>query len=331
MSRTPWAWVRVLCGAAILAVLVWRVGAGPFVRAVPSIDAWSLTAVFGISVVTTGCCAWRWSLVARGLGVGLPLPTAVAACYRSQFLNTTLPGGVVGDVHRAWRHGQDAGDLSRGVRAVAWERLAGHVVLTSQAVVVLLLLPSPVQSSMPLVAASIAALAVAAVAAVAIGRSLGPLGPVLWGRLARAAAGDLRDGLLARRAWPGILVASAVAVVGHALTFLIAARIAGSEASPARLLPLAVLVILAMGLPTIVAGWGPREGIAAWAFGAAGLGAAQGVATAVVYGVMSFVASLPGAVVLLVAWWLRRHSRDRRPVSAGAWQRADSMEGPVHV
>jgi len=328
MSRTPWARVRVLCGAAILAVLVWRVGAGPFVRAVPSIDAWSLTVVFGISVVTTGCCAWRWSLVARGLGVGLPLPTAVAACYRSQFLNTTLPGGVVGDVHRAWRHGQDAGDLSRGVRAVAWERLAGHVVLTSQAVVVLLLLPSPVQSSMPLVAAAIAALAVAAVA---IGRSLAPLGPVLWGRLARAAAGDLRDGLLARRAWPGILVASAVAVVGHALTFLIAARMAGSEASPARLLPLAVLVILAMGLPTSVAGWGPREGMAAWAFGAAGLGAAQGVATAVVYGVMSVVASLPGAVVLLVAWWLRRHGRHPRSVSAPAWQPADSTEGTVHV
>jgi hypothetical protein len=122
-----------------------------------------------------------------------------------------------------------------------------------------------------------------------------------------------------------------VAVVGHALTFLIAARIAGSEASPARLLPLAVLVILAMGVPTSVAGWGPREGMAAWAFGAAGLGAVQGVATAVVYGVMSFVASLPGAVVLLVAWWLRRNSRDACPMSARDWQPADSTEGTVHV
>jgi uncharacterized membrane protein YbhN (UPF0104 family) len=328
MSRTPWAWVQVLCGAAILAVLVWRVGTAPFVDAVPSIDAWSLTAVLGISVVTTGCCAWRWGLVARGLGVGLPLPVAVAACYRSQFLNTTLPGGVVGDVHRAWRHGQDAGDLSRGARAVAWERLAGHVVLTSFAVAVLLLLPSPIQPSMPLVVAAIAALALAAVV---ISRSLAPVGPVLWTRVARAAAGDLRDGLLARRAWPGILLASSVAVVGHALTFLIAARIAGSDASPVRLLPLAVLVILAMGVPTSVAGWGPREGMAAWAFGAAGLGAAQGVATAVVYGVMSFVASLPGAAVLLVAWWLRRHSRDPRAVGARTWQPADSTEGPVHV
>jgi hypothetical protein len=38
---------------------------------------------------------------------------------------------------------------------------------------------------------------------------------------------------------------------------------------------------------------------------AAGLGASLGVATAVVYGVMVFVASLPGAAVLLITW-LRR-------------------------
>ena len=55
-----------------------------------------------------------------------------------------------------------------------------------------------------------------------------------------------------------------------------------------------------MGLPN-VAGWGPREGVAAWAFGAGGLGAQQGVATAVVYGVMVFVGALPGAIVMLVA------------------------------
>jgi hypothetical protein len=45
--------------------------------------------------------------------------------------------------------------------------------------------------------------------------------------------------------------------------------------------------------------------VAAWVFGAAGLGAQRGVATAVVYGVMALVASLPGAAVLVVAWFGR--------------------------
>jgi hypothetical protein len=68
------------------------------------------------------------------------------------------------------------------------------------------------------------------------------------------------------------------------------------------MLPLALLVLLAMALPTNVAGWGPREGAAAGVFAMAGLGAAQGVATAVVYGVMVLVATLPGAVLLMGAW-----------------------------
>ena len=49
-----------------------------------------------------------------------------------------------------------------------------------------------------------------------------------------------------------------------------------------------------------VGGWGPREGVTAWVFAAAGLGASLGVATAVVYGVMVFVSTLPGAAVLMV-------------------------------
>jgi uncharacterized membrane protein YbhN (UPF0104 family) len=125
-----------------------------------------------------------------------------------------------------------------------------------------------------------------------------------WARLRSAAAGDIRDGLLARRAWLGIALASAVVVGGHAATFLLAARTAGTTAPLTQMLPIALIVLLAGVLPS-VGGWGPREGVTAWVFGAAGLGAQQGVATAVVYGVMVFVASLPGVVVLVVAWFRR--------------------------
>jgi hypothetical protein len=112
---------------------------------------------------------------------------------------------------------------------------------------------------------------------------------------------DVRGGLLARSAWPGIALASALVVAGHAVTFLLAARTAGIGAPASQVLPLALLVMLIMVVPSI-GGWGPREGGTAWAFAAVGLGASQGVTTAVVYGVMVFVASLPGAAVLVVSW-----------------------------
>ena len=302
--RAAWRWARLAAAAATLAVLVWRLGTGPFLDGLRTVDGGALAAAAGLAVLTTVCCAWRWRIVARGLGVDLPLGTAVAAYYRSLFLNVTLPGGVVGDVHRGISHGRDTSDVGRGLRAVAWERSAGQVVQVVLTVAVLLVVPSPVRAAMPLVALAL----LAAAAGVALAARVRPAaGRSRWARLRSAAARDLRDGLLARRAWPAIALASALVVAGHAVTFLIAARTAGATAPLSRMLPLALLVMLAAALPN-VGGWGPREGVTAWAFAAAGLGASRGVATAVVYGVMVFVASLPGAAVLVAAWVRRTRS-----------------------
>src|SRR4029078_9581203 len=134
---------RLAGGAAILAVLVWRVGAGPFVDGLRLTTRWSLAAAVAITSLTTLCCAWRWSLVAGGLGVDVPLRTAVSAYYRSLFLNSTLPGGAVGAVHRCVLQGRAAGDLGRGLRSVAWERASGQAVQALLTVAVVLLLPSP--------------------------------------------------------------------------------------------------------------------------------------------------------------------------------------------
>ena len=312
MSRNWWAWVRLLGGAAILGVLAWRVGTGPFLDGIRTVDGWSLAAGAGIAVLTTACCAWRWSLIARGLGIAVPLHSAVAAYYRSQFLNTTLPGGVLGDVHRGVAHGRDVGDVGRGLRAVVWDRFAGQAVQAALTVIVLVAVPSPVRFAMPVVVGVLAGVVLLGVLLLRISpRGSGSR----WARTVRAAACDIRHGVLARQAWPAIAAASTVVVAGHAATFLIAVRTAGVSASPVRMLPLALLVLLAMGVPANVGGWGPREGAAAWAFGAAGLGAGQGVATAVVYGVMVLVASLPGAVVL-IAQWLRR---SKQPAETPRW------------
>ena len=309
INRSLWTWARLAGGAAILAVLVERVGTGPFVDAVRLTNAGALVAALAVTAVTTVACAWRWRLVAHGLGSEVPLPAAVGAYYRSQFLNCTLPGGVLGDVHRAVTRGRDAGDMSRSVRAVGWERSAGQVVQIVLTVVALLLLPSPLRSSLPTIVA--VALEVALILLLVGFVVRGTRG--LPARIVRAASDDVRHGLLDRRLWPGILFASTLAVAGHLVVFLVAARTAGVPASAGEILPLALIVLLASAVPTNIAGWGPREGAAAWAFGAAGLGAAQGATVAVVYGVMVLVATLPGAVLLLGDWLVGRGRRAPAP------------------
>ncbi|MER6141283.1 lysylphosphatidylglycerol synthase domain-containing protein, partial [Streptomyces sparsogenes] len=141
-ARALRARLGTIAGAAVLAVVLWRVGTGAFLDGVRRIDATTLLAALGLGLLTTVFSAWRWCVVARALRIRLPLGRAVADYYRALFLNAALPGGVLGDVHRAVRHGSDAGDVGRGVRAVVLERTAGQVVLAAVGAGILLARPS---------------------------------------------------------------------------------------------------------------------------------------------------------------------------------------------
>ena len=118
--------------------------------------------------------------------------------------------------------------------------------------------------------------------------------------------------------WPQITLASVLVVAGHTATFVIAARVAGSTAPLGELVALLMVVQTVMVIPLSIGGWGLREGAAAWAFGAAGLGAATGVTVATLYAVLMLAAVAPGAGLLLTDAVRRRRDQgqpgeSRRP------------------
>jgi uncharacterized membrane protein YbhN (UPF0104 family) len=301
--------LRLAAGVAVLWFLVRLVGAAPFAGGLRAVTWPGVGAAVTLTVLTTVCSAWRWRVVARALGADIDLPTATGAYYRSLFLNSVLPGGILGDVNRAVTQGRRAGDVTQGVRAVAWERLCGQVVQAVVAAIVLLTLPSPVRWVLPYVLAGIAGVAGCAALVVGIAARHGRSRPA---RAARTLAADLRRGLLVRSVWPQVTLASLLVVAGHTATFVIAARIAGCTAPLGELIALLMVVQLAGGIPLSVAGWGPREGVAAWAFAAAGLGAANGVTVATLYAVLMLAAVSPGAG-LLVRDAARRRRGQRQP------------------
>ena len=307
--RSVRRWASPAISLAVLAFVIWRLGTGPFVSGLDAVDARALLLAAAIFFVATVAGAWRWTVVSRGLGLRLSLRAAVAAYYRAVFLNLVLPAGVAGDVHRGVSHGREEHDVGRGLRAVGWERGAGQVVQVVLTISVLLVLPSPVRSAMPYVAA---AAVLVVLAFVLLARVKGSGGRSRWTRARNTVVSDIGNGVLRRNALPAVVLTSVVVTLGHAATFVVAARAVVVDAPLSRLVPLALLAVLAMVLPSI-AGWGPREGATAWVFAAAGLGADRGAATAVVYGVLVLAASLPGAIVLVVGW-LPRHrvSRGRR-------------------
>ncbi len=302
------AWLKLLVGLGIVVALVWKVGANGVLEGFRVIDVGEVLAALGIGLATTVLSAWRWCLVAHRLGLRLPLGRAVADYYRALFLNAVLPAGVLGDVHRAVRHGREEGDVGAGVRAVVLERTAGQAVVVIAGVVVLLAGPAIA----PARDIGLAILIVASVVVfgyLAMRRWTGP--DSRW----RRTLDDVRSGLLARDAWPGVALLSTAVLVGHITLFVVAAHAAGANLPAAQLVPLIIVSLLAMGLPVNIGGWGPREGATVLMFAAAGLGAAQGLTTAVVYGLLGLVASLPGAL-LLVRRQQERQQDSRQEVTA---------------
>jgi uncharacterized membrane protein YbhN (UPF0104 family) len=308
--------LRLAVGVAVLWFLWRQVGAAPFKDGLRAVTWPAVVAAVTLTALTTACSAWRWRVVARALGVDISLPGAVCAYYRSLFLNSVLFGGVVGDVHRAVTHGRRAGDVVRGVRAVGWERLCGQVIQAVVTAVVLLALPSPVRPALPYVLAGIAGIAGCAALVV---RRAARRGRSRLTRAARAVSDDLRHAVLAPGVWPQLTVASVLVVAGHTATFVIAARVAGCTAPLGELVALLMVVQTVMVIPLSVGGWGLREGAAAWAFAAAGLGAATGVTVATLYAVLMLAAVAPGAGLLLGDAVRRRPGQpaeSRRPAPA---------------
>jgi len=288
--------LRLTAGVIVLWFLWRQVGAAPFEDGLRAVTWQAVLAAVTLTVLTTVCSAWRWRVVARALGVDIGLPDAVCAYYRSLFLNSVLPGGVLGDVHRAVMHGRRAGDVARGLRAVAWERLWGQAIQAVVTVVVLLTLPSPVRPALPYVLAGAAGLAGCAALIV---RRAARRGRPRLARAAQAVSADLRCGLLAPDVWPQLTLASVLVVAGHTVTFVIAARVAGCTAPLGELVALLMVVQVAVVIPLSIGGWGLREGAAAWAFAAAGLGAAAGVTVATLYALLMLAAVAPGAGLLV--------------------------------
>jgi Lysylphosphatidylglycerol synthase TM region len=312
--------LRLLRPAVAVAVLwfLWRrVGAAPFAAGFRAVTWPAVVAAVTLTALTTACSAWRWRIVARALGVGIGMPSAVGAYYRSLFLNSVLAGGVLGDVHRAVRHGRRAGDVLRGLRAVGWERLCGQVIQAVVAAVLLLALPSPARPALPYVLAGLVGVTGCAVLVV---RGAARHGRPQLARTAGAVCGDLRC-LLAPDVWPQLAVTSVLVVAGHTATFVVAARVAGCTSPLGELVALLMVVQTAVVIPLSIGGWGLREGAAAWAFAAVGLGAATGVTVTSLYAVLMLAAVAPGAGLLLSDAARRR----RDPGHPGGPRRPDPI------
>ncbi|WP_438767972.1 lysylphosphatidylglycerol synthase transmembrane domain-containing protein [Kushneria sp. TE3] len=312
LSASMLRWTLTL---AILAGVAWLVDYNALLSRLNDLSPGWLILALAISVPQIMLSAWRWRLTARHMDMSLPLPVAIREYYLSTFLNQMLPGGVTGDLGRAWRHGTRNASHGAALRAVIIERASGQAALLLVALATLLVF-TPLRhglieqlSRLNLMLHDRTDIPYALVYMALTMMGLAGLWihqhPPQWLSALRR---DLRRGLWNRRLWLRQLASSLAIVASYMLVFVCCARALGEPLSTATLLALTPPVLMAMAIPVSVAGWGVRESAAALIWMLAGLSAQQGVAISVTYGAVILLSSLPGAVVLLMG----RHATPRQ-------------------
>lgn len=257
----------------LLVGLIAHLGTDPFERSLKVLTPGPIAAALLLGLVTTTAQALRWHTVATGCDARsrLTRTRAVQEYYRSALVNAVLPGGVMGDAVRAWRQRapRERGLLS-SAQAVIGERVAGTAMLLVAVAVVIL--PGHPQMSGILLIGAVGAGAIAAQT------------------LRRLSFG----GVLAVGGWSLLALASLVT------KFAVAAAALGTIPGARDVVKLALIVLAGMAVPIGIGGFGPREAVAAIAFGSVGLSADSGVATAAAFGMLAAVSALPGVLVMLL-------------------------------
>lgn len=289
---------RTLGGAAVLAFLVHVFGADSFAAGLDVLTPGTIVLGLACGAIATVSQASRWRTVSRGLGVPLRFGASLRRCYEATFLNLVLPGGLVGDAVRAAQH-KTAHQTrwAQSVGSVAGERLTGTVVIVVAAALALLAVDWVYTLLLAAVAAVLAALSVPAV------RRL------TW-----------RDAL---RIY-GLSVVSWAALTGM---FVAAALVLAPPVGVVTAIGLGAVCLAAMSIPVNIAGWGPREGIAAALFVVLGFPGSAGVTVSAGYGFLALVSVLPGGVLLLLGRLSGGSSR-RTVIGAGAPGTASAVIGP---
>jgi uncharacterized membrane protein YbhN (UPF0104 family) len=311
---SAWRAARLATGPVVLVAVAVLVDPGRLLGYLVGLDPVWLLPIVGLSLIQFGVSAWRWRFTAQRLGLALTRRQALADYYVAVLLNQCLPGGVLGDANRAWRHARAAGNTVGAAQAVLLERVSGQLAM---AVVALLSVPA-----VPGIAGAVArhpwlTVSLGAFGLLAVGLALGHA----WWRPGAV----LPRALLGKRVWPIQLGTSLVVVATYIGIYALAARSLGVDRSLLEVVPLIPFVLLAMLVPLSVAGWGVREGAAGALWLASGWPAAEGVAVSVAYGALNLVLALPGLAVVLARFWagsqggsgglFRRRSRSNRTSS----------------
>ena len=250
--------------------------------------------------------AYKWWLLLRPVGLVVPYLRMVGFYFVGMFFNIFLPTIVGGDAVKAIVLARETRAVARSTMSVFMERNVGLFALLSIATAAAAFAPPVPVMHLSLLSLTLLLSAGFLVANVVIANrhayrfvdyliAMTPLARI------RSRASSLYDAVVPyRRAWGVITATVGLSFVFQAVVILVVFLNAKALAQDVPVSALAVfvpLISLAGMLPFSVNGLGIREALYALLFGRIGIPAEVAVSMALLYFVVTLLASLPGGVV----------------------------------
>lgn len=314
-------WLRLLVSAGLLTLVALRINFGDAAERL-SQGRWGLfaaaVACLLASFVVGGL---RWSIFLRAAGIETTAESALRAYLIGTFVNTFLPSQVGGDVARAWIAGT-RGTRMRAGATVVIDRLTalGCLIAIAWAAVLLEAGSVPWQIAVALGGATLTFVAVLPVALVLV-RAGGRFRHRLSSRVrlwaAEAVAGAracLRPPVLRPTIPLGLVFQGLVA-----LSVWLVARSIDVDAPFAVIVAVVPPALIATAAPISIGGLGVREALYVLLLGYAGVNATDATLLSLISALAFVLASLPGALALLL--------RGRRPAVSPADAGPESRAG----
>jgi glycosyltransferase 2 family protein len=316
----------ILKGILSLALIVWiarnfefRALALQFREVRPSLLVLSGTLIL---LQTVGGAA-RWQAIIAAQGGNVDFLTTFRIYYIGVFFATCTPGGVLGDIVRAW-HAHRAGlIISSAISSVVLDRLVVVVYLVAISIATVHFLPPAIQKQYPIGLTS-ALLLVALLAGLGTPLAIRYLPPHWRSRPSVGKLAALSSSMLSvtlrpfSLAW--IFCLTAASQVTLCAAFYALSQSINMPVGFVDFMILMPLVIVASILPISLGGWGMRETAMIFVLGLVGVAPERALVLSILVGVLAIVISLPGGVLWILFPQSRSPDLHAAAASAGARQ-----------
>lgn len=287
--------LRALFLMALLPVILFRIDVRELMVSLAGFDGRYALAMIGVFLLILLLFAWRWSLVAKALGVQASYRAYVRALWLSQAVGELGPAVIAGELARF--------HALRG-RTEHWRLAASQVVDRCSGQLVLVVLVLGLMPSQGAILGAGGTPFSGLLACVVL--IIGAVGLVLllvqrvW-PCRRGHVEELRE-LFNPLLHPGHYLVSALIQGLLTLNLVLAAAGLGLDQSLGPVAWLGPLLLLGVAsLPGLVSDWGKREAAAVLLLAPAGLVPEQSLAVSLVYGGIHCLTALPGILFLATA------------------------------